>query len=186
MKSSASVVASAGYIDPHMVRLLQSRKLNPVVLADLSSSLADAVSGAELLIGDAGGSQFRTRCSRSGATMQPYTWLRLSNWLVKNVLADYESTCGIRHDCLRCFKAAGRVVVQPVRHCRVALRRRACCACSLCAAGPGSAGLAPCLWAAGITLDNSSDLGDLTVGMQNGRIEIIDCGPLLQRGRGRA
>lgn len=52
------VVGGAGYIGSHMVKLLQGRKLNPVVLDDLSSGFADAVSGAELLIGDVGDNQF--------------------------------------------------------------------------------------------------------------------------------
>jgi UDP-glucose 4-epimerase len=55
------VVGGAGYIGSHMVRLLQNRELNPVVLDDLSSGFADAVSGAELLTGDAGDSQFLDR-----------------------------------------------------------------------------------------------------------------------------
>ena len=55
------VVGGAGYIGSHMVRLLQVHELNPVVLDDLSSGFADAVFGAELLIGDAGDSQFLDR-----------------------------------------------------------------------------------------------------------------------------
>lgn len=43
------VVGGAGYIGSHMVRLLQVNKLNPIVLDDLSSGFADAVSGAKLL-----------------------------------------------------------------------------------------------------------------------------------------
>lgn len=58
---SVLVVGGAGYIGSHMVRLLQDRKLNPVALDDLSSGFADAVSGAELLTGDAGDSQFLDR-----------------------------------------------------------------------------------------------------------------------------
>lgn len=57
-KPSVLVVGGAGYIGSHMVRLLKERKLNAVVLDDLSSGFADAVSGAELLIGDVGDNQF--------------------------------------------------------------------------------------------------------------------------------
>jgi len=52
------VVGGSGYIGSHMVRLLQNRELNPVVLDDLSSGFADALSGAELFTCDAGDSQF--------------------------------------------------------------------------------------------------------------------------------
>lgn len=55
---SILVVGGAGYIGSHMVRLLQVRKLNAVVVDDLSSGFADAVSGAELLVGDIGDSYF--------------------------------------------------------------------------------------------------------------------------------
>lgn len=46
------VMGDAGYIDSHMVRRLKDQGLALVVLDDLRSGFADAVSGAELIVGD--------------------------------------------------------------------------------------------------------------------------------------
>jgi UDP-glucose 4-epimerase len=48
------VVGGAGYIGSHMVRLLLDAGVRPLVLDDLSAGFADAVSGADLVTGDAG------------------------------------------------------------------------------------------------------------------------------------
>ena len=51
-KNTVLVVGGAGYIGSHMVRRLQDRGLALLVLDDLSSGFADAVSGAVLIPGD--------------------------------------------------------------------------------------------------------------------------------------
>lgn len=51
-KNTVLVVGGAGYIGSHMVRRLQDQGLALLVLDDLSSGFADAVSGAELIVGD--------------------------------------------------------------------------------------------------------------------------------------
>jgi len=51
------VVGGAGYIGSHMVRTLQENDYTPIVLDDLSGGHKDAVSGAELIIGDLGDPQ---------------------------------------------------------------------------------------------------------------------------------
>jgi len=51
------VVGGAGYIGSHMVRMLQENDYTPIVLDDLSGGHKDAVSGAELIIGDLGDPQ---------------------------------------------------------------------------------------------------------------------------------
>jgi len=51
-KNTVLVVGGAGYIGSHMVRHLQDRGLALLVLDDLSSGFADAVLGAELIVGD--------------------------------------------------------------------------------------------------------------------------------------
>lgn len=51
-KNMVLVVGDAGYIGSHMVRRLKDQGLALVVLDDLISGFADAVSGAELIVGD--------------------------------------------------------------------------------------------------------------------------------------
>lgn len=51
-KKTVLVVGGAGYIGSHMVRRLQDQGLALLVLDDLSSGFADAVPGAELIVGD--------------------------------------------------------------------------------------------------------------------------------------
>lgn len=51
-KNMVLIVGGAGYIGSHMVRHLKDQGLALVVLDDLSSGFADAVSGAELIVGD--------------------------------------------------------------------------------------------------------------------------------------
>ncbi len=51
-QTSVLVVGGAGYIGSHTVRLLQERGRAVVVLDDLSTGHADAVSGAPLVVGD--------------------------------------------------------------------------------------------------------------------------------------
>lgn len=48
------VVGGAGYIGSHMVRLLKSQGLIPIVLDDLSGGFEDSVNGAELIVGNVG------------------------------------------------------------------------------------------------------------------------------------
>ncbi len=48
------VVGGAGYIGAHMVRILQENGLKPIVLDSLEHGHAEAVGGAELIIGDIG------------------------------------------------------------------------------------------------------------------------------------
>jgi UDP-glucose 4-epimerase len=51
-KTTVLVVGGAGYIGSHMVRLLQDQGIALLVLDDLSSGFADAVGGADLIVGD--------------------------------------------------------------------------------------------------------------------------------------
>lgn len=51
-KNTVLVVGGAGYIGSHMVRRLQDQGFALLVLDDLSSGFAGAVSGAELIVGD--------------------------------------------------------------------------------------------------------------------------------------
>lgn len=51
-KNKVLVVGGAGYIGSHMVRLLQDQGRSVLVLDNLSSGFADALSGAELIVGD--------------------------------------------------------------------------------------------------------------------------------------
>lgn len=51
-KNTVLVVGGAGYIGSHMVRRLQGQGLALLVLDDLSSGFADAVPGAQLIVGD--------------------------------------------------------------------------------------------------------------------------------------
>lgn len=51
-KNMVLVVGGAGNMDSHMVRRLKDQGLTPVILDDLSSGFADAVSGSELFVGD--------------------------------------------------------------------------------------------------------------------------------------
>jgi UDP-glucose 4-epimerase len=53
-KNTVLVVGGAGYIGSHMVGLLQDQGLELLVLDDLSSGFADAVSGSDLIVGDIG------------------------------------------------------------------------------------------------------------------------------------
>lgn len=51
-KNTVLVVGGAGYIGSHMVRRLKDQGRALLVLDDLSSGFSDAVSGAELIVGD--------------------------------------------------------------------------------------------------------------------------------------
>lgn len=52
MTGNILIVGGAGYIGSHMVHHLQQNGMNPIVLDNLSSGHAQAVQGAELIIGD--------------------------------------------------------------------------------------------------------------------------------------
>ncbi|HEV7912994.1 MAG TPA: NAD-dependent epimerase/dehydratase family protein, partial [Albitalea sp.] len=58
MKHKVIVAGGAGYIGSHMVRMLLERGYEPIVVDNLATGHADAVSGATLKVGDIGDRAF--------------------------------------------------------------------------------------------------------------------------------
>ncbi|VAW80976.1 UDP-glucose 4-epimerase [hydrothermal vent metagenome] len=109
MNNKIMVTGGAGYIGSHVVRLLTGAGQAVVVLDNLSTGFADAVKGAELIIGDTGDKTVVKRVLKEHAidTVLHFAAHTIVPESVENPLKYYGNNTCCTRNLLECCSAAG-------------------------------------------------------------------------------